>query len=80
MIKKLTDFFNEKLWMMRSREFPFYLRLPLTCARVIVLTARRFIQNQCTVKASSLTFYTLFAIAGTGVRHCQRAGTGTDTG
>lgn len=62
MIKKLTDFFNEKLWMMRSREFPFYLRLPLTCARVIVLTARRFIQNQCTVKASSLTFYTLFAI------------------
>lgn len=62
MIKKLTDFFNEKLWMMRSREYPFYLRLPLTFARVAVLTARRFIQNQCTVKASSLTFYTLFAI------------------
>ena len=53
---------NEKLWLMRSRDLPFYRRMPLTAARVIVLTARRFMQNQCTVKASALTFYTVFSI------------------
>lgn len=62
MPKKMTDLFNEKLWMIRSRKFPFYTRIPLTWARVTALTARRFIQNQCTIKAASLTFYTLFAI------------------
>ena len=58
----VTDFFNEKLWLMRSEDQPFGRRMLLTIARVLVLTVRRFIQNQCTLKASALTFYTLFSI------------------
>ena len=58
----IMDFCNEKLWLMRSRELPFYRRIALTAARVVVLTIRRFIQNRCTLKASALTFYTLFSI------------------
>ena len=58
----LMDFCNEKLWLLRSRELPFYKRALLTAARVVVLTIRRFVQNQCTLKASALTFYTLFSI------------------
>lgn len=58
----LMDYCNEKLWLTRSRDLPFYRRLPLTAARVVVLTIRRFLQNQCTIKASALTFYTVFSI------------------
>ena len=58
----LTDYCNEKLWLTRSRDLPFYRRLPLTIARVIVLTIRRFLQNKCTIKASALTFYTIFSV------------------
>ena len=57
-----TRFCNEKLWLMRSRDLPFHRRFLLTTDRVIVLTARRFVQNNCTLKASALTFYTLFSI------------------
>ena len=56
------DFFNEKLWLVKSSGLPLYRRIPLTAARVAILTIRRFIQNQCTIKASALTFYTLFSI------------------
>ena len=62
MKSSLADFCNEKLWLMRSRDLPLGRRILLTAARVIVLTVRRFIQNQCTLKASALTFYTLFSI------------------
>ena len=62
MKNKILDFFNVKLWLVRSRDLPAGRRLLITTARVIVLTARRFIQNQCSLKASALTFYTLFSI------------------
>ena len=58
----VIDYCNEKLWLTRSRDLPFWKRIPINTARVIILTLRRFIQNQCTLKASALTFYTLFAI------------------
>ena len=58
----LIDYCNEKLWLPRSRDLPWWKRIPVNTVRVIILTARRFIQNQCTLKASALTFYTLFAI------------------
>ena len=58
----VIDFCNEKLWLVRSGDLPFYQRTWLAVARVVVLTIRRFFQNQCTLKASALTFYTLFSI------------------
>jgi len=62
MKNNIMDFCNEKLWLVKSCALPFYRRLPLTAARVTILTVRRFIQNQCSLKASALTFYTLFSI------------------
>ena len=61
-MENIINYCNEKLWLTRSRDLPWWQRLPLNTARVIILTVRRFIQNQCTLKASALTFYTLFAI------------------
>ncbi len=58
----LIDYCKEKLWLTRSRELPWWKRIPVNTFRVIILTVRRFIQNQCTLKASALTFYTLFSI------------------
>ena len=58
----LIDYCNEKLWLARSRDLPWHKRIPLNIARIIILTGRRFVQNQCTLKASALTFYTLFSI------------------
>ncbi|MBR4664559.1 MAG: YihY/virulence factor BrkB family protein, partial [Lentisphaeria bacterium] len=58
----LIGYCNEKLWLTRSRDLPWWKRIPVNTVRVIILTARRFIQNQCTLKASALTFYTLFSI------------------
>ena len=62
MNNNIMDFFNVKLWLVKSSGLPFYRRIPLTTARVAILTIRRFMQNQCTVKASALTFYTVFSI------------------
>ena len=62
MKERLQDLLNRKLWMSRSSELPLLRRFLLNTARVILLTAKRFVQNQCTVKASFLTFYTLFSI------------------
>ncbi len=62
MLYSLLRFFNEKLWMIRSKDVPPYLRLLLSCARILVLTIRRFIQNECSIKAASLTFYSLFSV------------------
>ena len=58
----LIDYCKEKLWLTRSRDLPWWKRIFVNTVRVIILTARRFIQNQCTLKASALTFYTLFSI------------------
>ena len=58
----LIDYCNEKLWLERSRDLPWHKRIPLNIARIMILTGRRFVQNQCTLKASALTFYTLFSI------------------
>lgn len=62
MFYSLLRFCNEKLWMIRSKDVPPYARLPLSCARILVLTIRRFIQNECSIKAASLTFYSLFSV------------------
>ena len=61
-MNKLLNYLNEKLWLTKSRDLPWWKRIPLNTLRVIVLTSRRFVQNQCTIKASALTFYTLFSI------------------
>ena len=55
MVHKVTNFLNKGLWMIRSQEMPFFKRVSLNAARILMLTGRFFIQNQCTVKASALT-------------------------
>ena len=62
MVHKVTNFLNKGLWMIRSQEMPFFKRISLNAARILMLTGRFFIQNQCTVKASALTYYTLLSI------------------
>lgn len=58
----ITEYCRGKLWLMQSKNLPLWKRLLLQCARVIVLTILRFVQNQCMVKAASLTFFTLLSI------------------
>lgn len=58
----LAEYCNAKLWLLPSRELPLWKRFMLQLARVLVLTGLRFTQNQCMVKAASLTFYTLLSI------------------
>ena len=62
MVHKVTNYLNKELWMIRSTEMPFCKRVLLNTARVLTLTGRFFIRNQCTVKASALTYYTLLSI------------------
>ena len=58
----IAEYCCARLWLVPSSELPFWKRLLLRCARITVLTGLRFIQNQCMVKAASLTFYTLLSI------------------
>ena len=58
----LAEYCNAKLWLLPSRELPFWKRVLLQSARILILTGLRFTQNQCMVKAASLTFYTLLSI------------------
>jgi Predicted membrane protein len=62
MISRIINFFERGVWMVRSHEMPFCKRVILNTTRVLMLTGRFFVENQCTVKASALTYYTLFSI------------------
>ncbi len=62
MISKITRFFEEDIWKIRLRDLPSVKAYPIRYLRVAVLAFRRFVDDQCSQKASALTYYSLLSI------------------
>jgi membrane protein len=62
LIKRITHFFNHKLWSLRldklDKKQGFFLRH----LRIFSLAINGFNEDKCLVKATALTYYTLFSI------------------
>ena len=58
----MKNFFQTKLWTIRTDSKPFFIRKGLRALRVVILTAKLFLKNACPLQASALTFYTLLSI------------------
>jgi len=62
LIKKLSHFFNHKLWRVRidklDKKQGFFLRQ----LRIFTLAINGFNEDKCLLKATALTYYTLFSI------------------
>jgi len=62
MLSKIIDFFTTDIWRIRVDELPRTKSFLLKQLRIVVLAVRGFDEDKCSLKASSLTFYTLLSI------------------
>jgi membrane protein len=62
MISKIIRFFEEDIWKIRLKDLPSVKAYPIRYLRVAVLAFRRFVDDQCSQKASALTYYSLLSV------------------
>lgn len=62
MILKLFDFFKYRLWEIPTSELGFWYAFLIKKLRVIALAVKNFLDDNCQLRASALTFYILLSI------------------
>lgn len=62
LLSKIIDFIRIDIWRIRLNELPFKKSIFINLLRIIILTLRGFDQDKCLLRASALTFYTVFSI------------------
>ena len=61
-ITKFFSFIQVDIWRIRLADLPFGKSFLLKQLRIIILAIRSYDEDRCLMRASSLTFYTLFSI------------------
>jgi len=61
-LKKTLKFIKYDIWRIQARQLPRKKSLWLNPLRIILLALRGFAEDKCTLRASALTYYTLFSI------------------
>lgn len=59
---RFTFFFQTGLWRLKLDELPVFKAFFIRQARILILAARGFVRDRCTLRASALTLYTLLSI------------------
>ncbi len=62
MFQHFLHYFTIGIWQVRKDELPKKNAFFLQCSRIVSLTTTFFVKNQCTLRASALTFFTLLSI------------------
>jgi len=62
MLSKIAQFVKDDIWRIRSSDLKGARHLPVRLLRVIILSVRGFLGDNCSLQASALTFYTLLSI------------------
>ncbi len=62
MFQKVFDFLRHGIWRLRLKNYPPGKSFLLKQLRVIVLSVRGFVEDQCKFRASALTFFSLLSI------------------
>ena len=61
-VNGLVQFVAGDIWRARVQEMPFLKRFGMRSLRILLLALRGFREDNCMLRASSLTFYTLLSI------------------
>lgn len=61
MIKLCRNFLERDVWVKPEKAHPFYCFF-LRVIRIVLLTVKLYFRNQCPLKASALTYYTIFSL------------------
>jgi membrane protein len=62
MLKRILHFINMGIWEIRLKDLALIKALPTKILRVVILSARGFMKDDCQKKASVLTYYSLLNI------------------
>ncbi len=62
MLKKIRFFLTHDLWRIRAKRLPRKKAVPIGFLRVVMLTARQFRKDNCQLRASALTYFTLMSV------------------
>lgn len=60
--EKIVRFFTVDLWCLKKEELPKSRAIGLTTLRVAALTVKDYMRDNCALRASALTFYSLLSI------------------
>ncbi|MEN6446709.1 MAG: YihY/virulence factor BrkB family protein [Syntrophaceae bacterium] len=60
--KALKDLLQEGIWKVRLTDLKGFHRLLFSILRILSVTIRKFMADQCSLRSSALTFYTLMSI------------------
>lgn len=58
----MIRFFKTTIWTMKLAEHSFLIRVIVKTVRIAILSFRYFMKNNCMLRASALTYYTLLSI------------------
>ncbi len=62
MISKITDFLKRGIWRIPGRELKGPKGVAIRAIRILLVSVREFNSDQCALRASALTFYSLLSI------------------
>ncbi|MFH1046030.1 MAG: YihY/virulence factor BrkB family protein [Candidatus Omnitrophota bacterium] len=62
MIKRIIHFLKRDIWRIRLKDLPWSKSFLIKQLRIVLLALRGFDENKCQLRASALTFYSLFSI------------------
>ena len=58
----ICSFFKQGIWQIRGKELPRHKYFLLRLLRIFSLASRDFVRDKCQLRASALTFYSLFSV------------------
>ena len=59
---KIINFVKEDIWGIKSEELPLAKRFLVRTLKLVILSTKGFVQDDCPLRASALTLYTLLSI------------------
>ena len=62
MLKRVSSYLQNDLWRIRTRKLPRSKSIQINNLRVIIVASKGFIRDNCQLRASALTFYTMLSI------------------
>ena len=62
MISKFKNFIQDDIWRIKAKKLPAKKLFPIRILRVFILTLKEFSKDQCQLRASALTFFSLLSI------------------
>lgn len=61
-IKDFIQFAQHGIWRIPDNDLPLYKRIVIKPLRIVILSVKGFLDNKIDIKASALTYYTLWAV------------------